>query len=365
MILIIINGEGGNYNMQHLDITDVTIVGGGPAGLYASFYSGMRDLSTRIIEYQPKLGGKVHVYPEKMIWDVGGLTPVTGATLIDQMAEQALTFDPEVILNKKVTKIEKNEDNLFVLTSHSGNQYLSKTVILAVGGGILNPIKIDIEGADRFEVTNLHYTVQSLEHFKNKNIIISGGGNSAIDWANELEPIAKQLHMVHRKNEFTGHEAHISQIMNSTANIHFNSTIEKLHANAQGDQIEAVEIRNHETNQEEEVKTDALIISYGYERELTFIKESPLNIEIERDFFVKGTSKSATSIEGLYAAGDILSFDGKVHLIAGAFVDAANAVNQVKLLLEPDATAKARVSSHNDKFNSRNKALLRHLYQKS
>lgn len=363
MILIIING-GGTY-MRNSDITDVTIVGGGPAGLYASFYSGMRDLSTRIIEYQPKLGGKVHVYPEKMIWDVGGLTPVTGATLIDQMAEQAVTFDPEIVLNEKVTKIEKNEDQLFVLTSNSGNQYVSRTVILAVGGGILNPIKIDIEGADRFEVTNLHYTVQSLEHFKGKNIIISGGGNSAIDWANEFEPIANQVHIVHRKNEFKGHEAQIQQLMNSSVHIHLNSTIEKLHANQEGNLIDAVSIHNHEINESIRLETDDLIINYGYERELTFIKESPLHIEIENDFFVKGTSKSASSVEGLYAAGDILAFDGKVHLIAGAFVDAANAVNQAKLLLEPDAAAKARVSSHNAKFNAKNKELLKHLYQSS
>ena len=346
-----------------LKCLDVTIIGGGPAGLYAAFYSGMRDLNTKIIEFQPHLGGKVHVYPEKLIWDIGGLTPVTGATLIEQMDAQARTFNPEIVLNEKITKIDKTADDLFLLTAESGQQHLSKTVILAVGGGILKPIKLDVEGAERFEITNLHYTVKSLSQFRNKTIIISGGGNAAIDWANELEPITKEIHLVHRKNKFTCHESQATQIMNSSVHVHLNSTIDKLLAKQSDNEISAVRLKNHRTNSFKQINTDAVIVSYGYERELTFIKESPLNIALEKDYFIKGSSKSHSNVEGLYAAGDVLSFDGKVHLIAGAFVDAANAVNQAKMRIHPDATASARVSSHNDKFNKKNKALLQHLYQ--
>ncbi|UUI01093.1 NAD(P)/FAD-dependent oxidoreductase [Oceanobacillus jeddahense] len=344
---------------------DITIIGGGSAGLYAAFYSGMRDLSTRIIEFKPKLGGKIHVYPEKMIWDVGGVTPITGGKLMEQMEEQARTFDPEIILNEKVEKLEKNHEDLFVVTTNTGQEYLSRTVILATGGGIVEPVKLDIEGAERFEVSNLHYTIQRLDDFKGKKIAVSGGGNTAIDWANELEPIAEEVSLIYRGEDFKAMEAYVANLELSSANIYKNTTIEKIIANEEGHRVKAILTRNQKTGEEILFEVDDLMINYGYDRELKFIKESSLNVELVREFFVKGTAKSETNIDGLYAAGDILSFDGKVGLIAGAYTDAANAVNQAKLFIEPDAHAKAKVSSHNAKFDEKNRELLSHLYTKS
>lgn len=346
-----------------IECKDVTIIGGGSAGLYAAFYCGMRDLSARIIEFKPELGGKVHVYPEKMIWDVGGIPPLTGAQLIAQMEAQARTFDPEIILNEKVTKLEKDDEGIFVVTTHTGHIYRSRTVILATGGGIIEPIKLDVDGAARFENTNLHYTVNSLEAFKGKKVVISGGGDTAIDWANELEPIAKEVSLVYRGEAFKAMEAHIKHLEASTAAIYKNTKIEQLIADADGTKIKSVITRNHQTGEVIQLEVDDLIINYGYDRELKFIKESPLQIKLEQDFFVSGSAKSETNISGLYAAGDILSFDGKLRLIAGAYNDAANAVNQAKLYLNPDADKEIYISSHNSKFDEKNRELLSYLYQ--
>ncbi|TYS63500.1 NAD(P)/FAD-dependent oxidoreductase [Sutcliffiella horikoshii] len=346
---------------MNIDVFDVTIIGGGPAGLYSAFYSGLREMKTKLIEYQPQLGGKIHVYPEKMIWDVGGLTPVPGAKLMEQLVEQGLTFDPEVVLNRKVVSITRNEDELFVLEDSHGERHFSKTVIVAVGGGILHPQKLDIEGADRFEVTNLNYTVKSLKHFKDKTIIISGGGNSAIDWANELEPIAKQVYVTYRKEALSAHEAQVSQLLNSSAECFFQTSITKLIASSNHEVIERVELTNHQTGEVSYLAVDEIIVSHGYERDGTLIENSELPIEMVDTYYVSGNANSETTVPGLYAAGDILKHDGKLHLIAGAFQDAANAVNKAKQYIQPQANSYAMVSSHNDIFKSRNKKLIKQL----
>ncbi|MEW9699507.1 NAD(P)/FAD-dependent oxidoreductase [Paenibacillus sp. SI8] len=347
--------------MEQQELYDVTVIGGGPAGLYSTFYSGLREMKAKLIEYQPRLGGKIHVYPEKMIWDVGGHTPISGAKLIEKLVEQGLTFNPEVVLNEKVESITRNEDGIFVLKAASGQQHYSKTVIVAVGTGILNPQKLEIEGAERYEVSNLNYTVKSLQRFKGKTVIISGGGNSAIDWANELEPIAKQVYITYRKSELTGHESQVKQLVNSSVISYLNTSITKLAASANHEAIERVELTNHETGEVSYLAIDEVIINHGYERDSTLLENSELDITLVENFYIAGNAASESSIEGLYAAGDILKHDGKVRLIAGAFQDAANAVNRAKQYIQPEADKVGMVSSHNEVFKLRNRELVKQM----
>src|SRR5699024_10157130 len=126
--------------------------------------------------------------------------PLTGEQFIDQLTAQGLTFDPEVVLKEKVESIAQNENGIFVLHAASGQKHYSKTVVVSVGGGILNPQKLEVEGAEKYEVANLHYTVNQLKRFKNQAVIVSGGANSGIDWANELEPIAKKVYVTYMKD---------------------------------------------------------------------------------------------------------------------------------------------------------------------
>ncbi|WP_282137058.1 NAD(P)/FAD-dependent oxidoreductase [Rossellomorea aquimaris] len=347
--------------MDNHELFDVTVIGGGPAGLYSAFYSGLREMKTKIIEFQPTLGGKIHVYPEKMIWDVGGLTPIPGAKLIEQLVQQGLTFDPSVVLNEKVESITRNEEGIFILEGSSGEKHYSKTVIIAVGSGIINPQKLDIEGAERFEVSNLNYTVKSLKRFKDKTVIISGGGNSAIDWANELEPVAKKVYVAYRKEALNGHEAQCAQLMNSSASCLLKTSITKLIAAADHETIEKVQLTNHQTGEVSYLPIDEVIINHGYEIDTSLLKNSSLNIDMIDQYYIAGTTTSESSIEGIYAAGDILKHDGKVNLIAGAFQDAANAVNRAKQFIQPEANKFAMVSSHNEVFKKRNKELVRQM----
>ncbi|MFE5391588.1 NAD(P)/FAD-dependent oxidoreductase [Bacillus thuringiensis] len=347
--------------MNREELFDVTVIGGGPAGLYSAFYSGLREMKTKIIEFQPHLGGKIHVYPEKMIWDVGGLLPVTGDKLIEQLVQQGLTFKPEVVLDTKVESIIRNQDGTFTLKTSTGEEHFSKTVIVATGSGILKPQKLSIEGAERFEVSNLNYTVKSLKRFKGKTVIISGGGNSAVDWANELEPIAKKVYVTYRKEELSGHEAQVKQLMNSSAECFFNTSITKLIAGDNHEAIEYIELTNHETGEVSHLPIDEVIINHGYERDITLLENSELDVAIIDNYYIAGNANSESSVDGLYAAGDILKHEGKLHLIAGAFQDAGNAVNKAKQFIQPDASEYGMVSSHNEVFKKRNRELIKQM----
>ncbi|MGG2052959.1 NAD(P)/FAD-dependent oxidoreductase [Lysinibacillus pakistanensis] len=334
------------------ELYDVTIVGGGPAGLYTAFYSGMRDLKTKIIEYSSQLGGRMLIYPEKMIWDVGGVPPILGGQLIEHLIEQAKTFDPTIVFNQKVEHLEKQSDGTFILTSSTGEKHYSKTVILAVGYGVLSMQKLEIEGADKYEVTNLHYTVQELEIFRDKHVLISGGGNSAVDWANELEPIAASVTVVHRRDEFGGHEKSVLKMRESSVCLKTPYEIVQLHGD--GELIQSVSIENKETSVIERIELDAIIVNHGLKCDYGALEKWGLNIE---DGVAIVNEKRETNIEGIYGAGDFVDHPSKVRYIAGAFTDGILALNSAKLYLEPDAPKVAYVSSHNIRFKERNKKI--------
>ncbi|MFS0576970.1 NAD(P)/FAD-dependent oxidoreductase [Sporosarcina sp. 179-K 3D1 HS] len=342
--------------MDSADLFDVTIIGGGPAGMFSAFYAGLREMKTKIIEAQPQLGGKVTVYPEKIIWDVGGLTPIRGAQLIEQLTEQALTFEPTLALGEKVTSIARSGDGTFIIHTSSGEKHFTKTIILAIGGGILKPIKLEIEGAERYEVTNLHYTVQSLERFRDKTVLLSGGGNAAVDWANELEPIAKKVYLTYRNDTFKAHEAEVSKLVASSVECLYNTTIEKLIASPDHERIETVILQGVE-GQESAVAVDEVVVNHGFERERELLENSEVKVEIESEIYVAGNPVGETSVPGVFAAGDVLHHEGKLKLIAGAFHDAGNAVNRAKHFISPEAGDRAVVSTHNERFKERNRVL--------
>ena len=337
---------------EELELYDVTIIGGGPAGLYTAFYSGMRDLKTKVIEYGPELGGRVLIYPEKMIWDIGGITPILGEQLIAQLVEQAKTFDPTIVLNQQIVGVERLADTGFILTTATGEQHLSKTIILAVGYGMLTMNKLEIEGADRYEVTNLHYTVQELEMFRGKNLLISGGGNSAVDWANELEPIAASVTIVHRRDDFGGHEKNVLKMKESSAAVRTPYEIVRLHS--EGDSIDQVSISHLGTGEVEKIAVDAVIVNHGLGCDYGQLAD--WGIEMKDDLALVNEN-GETNIPGIYGAGDFIDHPSKVRLIAGAFTDGAHALNAAKLRIEPDAPKMAYVSSHNSRFKEKNKEI--------
>lgn len=337
------------------ELYDVTIIGGGPAGLFAAFYAGLREMKVKVIEAQSELGGKVRVYPEKMIWDVGGMTPTSGSDFIKQMIEQGLTFDPTLEMEQTITKISKLDTATFELETDNQKKHYSKTIIMAVGGGIIDPIKLDIENASNYENSNLYYHVKSIKAFQDKTVLISGGGSSAVDWANELAPVAKQVILIYRGDDLNAHESDISKLMVNNIKYLPNTEITAL----LGDQkINEVKLLHHLTNKTDSLFVDAVLVNHGYHRHHQLMTKCGLQIDLQDDYFIKGNAFGESNIPGLYGAGDILSHEGKLHLIAGAFQDAANAVNSAKRYIDPKAQKVAMVSSHNVRLKEKNKEYL-------
>ncbi|TKH38904.1 thioredoxin reductase [Paenibacillus polymyxa] len=338
---------------ESLELYDVTIIGGGPAGMYTAFYSGMRDMKTKLIEAKHELGGRMRIYPEKMIWDVGGVTPILCEKLIDQLEQQAKTFEPTIVLGQQITGLDRQEDGTFLLTSATGEQHWTRTIVLAVGYGILKMAKLEIEGADRYEVTNLHYTVQELEPFRDKHVLISGGGNSAVDWANELESIAASVTVVHRRDHFGGHEKNVARMKSSSVRVLTPYAVGQLHSN-NGETIEQVTINHVDSGETEMLNVDAVIVNHGLKSDFGPLRDWGLDMG---EWHARVSDKLETNLPGIFAAGDFVEYGSKLYLIAGTFTDAALALNSAKLYIDPTADKAAYVSSHNSRFKEKNREL--------
>lgn len=333
------------------EIYDVTIIGGGPAGLFAAFYSGMREMKTKIIEYLPYLGGKVpYFYPEKVIRDIGGIAHATGEEVTDQLVQQAMTFHPTVVLGEQVVAMQKMNDGNFQLKSRNGNTHYAKTVMLATGFGILDSIKLDHAEAAQYEEKSLHYTVRRLADYQDKHVLISGGGNSAVDWALELQDIAKSVTLIHRRNQFKGLESSVTKLKQSCVNVMTPYELKELHGT--DGQIQRVCIQHIEDETDKkELDINRVVVNHGFQINLEPVASWGLEME---DEMITVDSSMQTSMEGIFAIGDIAHYPNKLGLIAGAFNEGPIAVNHAKKLVDPEDPVKHLFSTNYKPFTENN-----------
>ncbi len=319
-------------------VFDVTIIGGGPVGLFTAFYAGMRKMSVNIIESLPQLGGQLSaLYPEKYIYDIAGFPKISGQELIDNLKKQMHQFEPTITLEQDVQKVEKQVDGTFKLTTNRAIHF-SKTIIITAGNGAFQPKKLNLETAEKFEGKNLHYFIKDLNQFAGKNVQIFGGGDSAVDWSLMLEPIAKKVTLVHRRDKFRAHEASVENLMNSSVEVKTPFVpIEFIGANT----IEQVILEKVKGDQEV-IDVDDVIVNYGFVSSLGPISE--WGLEIVKNSIVVN-SKMETNIEGIYAAGDICTYEGKVKLIASGFGEAPTAVSNAKVYVDPTAKVQSTHST--------------------
>ncbi len=310
---------------------DVAIIGGGPAGLFAAFYGGMRKMSVSLIESMPQLGGQLSaLYPEKYIYDVAGFPKVTAQELVDNLKTQLELFKPDVYLEEKVSKLTKLEERLFEIVTDKGVHH-ARAVIIAAGVGAFEPRKLELPEAAAYEKTNLHYFVSDLEKFRGQKVLISGGGDSALDWALMLEPIADRVTLVHRRDKFRAHEHSVELLNRSRVQVVTPTEITALHGEGT---ISRVSLTDVKTGNVSEHEVDAVIVNFGFVSSLGPIAE--WGFEIEGGSIVVD-SRMETSIPGIFAAGDITTYPGKLKLIAVGFGEAPTAINNAKVYIDPDA----------------------------
>ena len=313
-------------------VYDITIIGGGPVGLFTAFYGGMRQASVKIIESLPQLGGQLTaLYPEKYIYDVAGFPKVRAQELVNNLKEQMKKFEPTVVLEEAVEQVEKQADGVFKLTTNGG-EHFTKSLIITAGNGAFQPRRLELDGAIKYEKSNIHYFIDDLNQFAGQKVVVCGGGDSAVDWALMLENIAEKVYIVHRRDKFRAHE-------HSVENLHNSKVIVKtpyVPAEIIGDdeKVTQIVLENATDGSKEVIDLDALIVNFGFISSLGPIKT--WGLEIEKNSIVVN-SKMETNIEGIYAAGDICTYDGKVKLIASCFGEAPTAINNAKAYIDPKA----------------------------
>lgn len=322
-------------------VYDITIIGAGPAGLFTAFYGGMRQASVKLIESLPHTGGQLTaLYPEKYIYDVAGFPKIRAQELVDNLNEQLKLFDPTIVLNQSIEQVERLEDDTFKLISNNNDIHYSKTIIITAGNGAFQARKLNLDGCEKYEETNLHYFVTNMSQFKDQNVLILGGGDSAVDWALMLESIAKKITLVHRRDQFRAHEFSLKQLENSSIDV----ITPYVPIELKGDEeIEEVILRETRGEKEITIPVDSVICNYGFISKLGPIKE--WGLEIERNSIVVN-SKMETNIPGIYAAGDINTYPGKVKLIATGFGDGPTAINNAIQYMDPTARIQPKYSTH-------------------
>jgi thioredoxin reductase (NADPH) len=316
------------------DVVDVTILGAGPVGLSAAYYVGHRDGTVRIIESLEQIGGQVAAtYPEKHVYDVAGHPKVLGQKLVDLCAEQGLQFGADVILGEEARTLERlsqNGEEILALTTDAGTTYLSRAVIVTAGHGAFEPRKLGVDDIDTWEGRGLHYVVREKAQFAGKRCVIVGGGDSALDWTLGLQDTAElPITLVHRRDRFRALESSVSEARRladeGAVRILTPHEVREVHGDGS---IEAVTIENTTTGELERHDCDALITLLGFVSHLGAIAEWGVELEGKRQLRIDPMT-CETSMPGVYAAGDVAGYPGKITLITIGMGEAAIAANNV------------------------------------
>ena len=314
------------------NIYDITIIGGGPVGLWAAFYAGLRGMDVKIIESLSELGGQPAVlYPEKKIYDIPAYPVTTGAELTAHLIEQLERFKDRtaICLKEEVQTFEKSDGVFHIQTNKA--KHLSRAIIIACGNGAFAPRPLGLDGEEAYADTNLFYNVHKLNQFSGKKVVICGGGDSAVDWANALEPIAESVTVVHRRESFRAHE-HSVEVMEASS-VRVLTPYVPVAISGENGRATGLTLQKIKSDETLDLPLDALIVSFGFSTNNKNLKN--WNLDYKRSS-IHVSQTMQTSLEGVFAIGDAADYEGKVELIATGFGEAPIAVNEAIKYAYPD-----------------------------
>ena len=314
--------------------TDIIIIGAGPTGLFTVFEAGLLGLKCHIIDSLVKPGGQCsEIYPNKPIYDIPAYPEIMAGDLIHKLLDQIKPFDPGYTMGESAVELKKS-DGEFIITTDKNTKIKGKVVAIAGGLGNFEPRKPNLENIDKYEENGLVYKIINKDDFKDKNVIISGGGDSALDWTLELSKIAKKVTLIHRRNEFRGAVESVKQIQKlKDKNIVDVITPAQLVAINGRDEVESIDLKVNE--EIVTIETDFIIPLYGLIPKMNIFKDWGLNIE-KNAISVNNALDYSTNIKGIYAIGDINHYPGKLKLILSGFHEAAVMCHSAYNYINPD-----------------------------
>ncbi len=311
---------------------DMLIVGAGPTGLFASFYAGLRQMSVKLLDSLDALGGQLTaLYPEKYIYDVPGYPKVLAKDLAAHLIAQGLQYHPAVCLGEQVAELCYDEPARLYTVRTNRALHQARTILIAAGVGAFQPKRLALPHAHHYEGRGLYYSVARLDDFRNQRILIVGGGDSAVDWANTLVPLASHITLIHRRDQFRAHEDSVARLHQSSVRVRVFHELKSLTGDIR---LRHATIYDNRSNDQTTLEIDAVLVNIGFVNALGPIKDWGLELEGSQ---IKVDGMMRTNRPGIFAAGDIAAFPGKLKLIATGFGEAAIAVNYAKHHLDPHA----------------------------
>lgn len=308
---------------------DLLVIGAGPVGLYAVYYAGFRGLSTAVVDSLPEAGGQVTaMYPEKPIYDIAGFPSVRGRDLVAGLMEQAARFEPSFVLGESARSLVRGADGMISVCTDSGTEVRCRAVVISGGIGTFTPRPLP--AGSEWLGRGLSYFVPVLDAHAGQHVVVVGGGDSACDWALSLEPIAASVTLVHRRAAFRAHAYSVARLRASSVDMITDAEVSKVLG---GNAVESVEITLKDGTVSAR-PAHAIIAALGFTANLGPIRD--WGIDIAGNRFLPVDTTMATNVPGVYAAGDITDYPGKVRLIAVGFGEAALAVNNAAVLISPD-----------------------------
>jgi thioredoxin reductase (NADPH) len=315
--------------------TDVLIIGAGPVGLFAVFELGLLDIKAHLVDILDKIGGQcAELYPEKPIYDIPGIPYITGNGLTEALMEQIKPFHPTFHLGEMVMKVEKLGDAQFRVATDNGKVFEVKCVIIAAGGGSFQPKRPPINGIEPYENKSVHYAVRKMDAFRDKRLVIVGGGDSALDWTLNLQPLAKRLTLIHRRDDFRGAPDSVNKMRALVASGDMDLKIGQVTALEGTDgQLAAASVKGNDGTLAR-IECDALLPFFGLTMKLGPVAEWGLKMEDE--LIPVDTAAFETDVPGIFAIGDINTYPGKLKLILCGFHEGALMAQKAYHYVYPD-----------------------------